>query len=188
MSAPALPDFQGTIRLSQGSLDSAALSECHGVLCGVICRESGGTANNAMHHLAALNLLVDPSAELSAVFSDLFEIIARQLEDEEMGFVLWQPDDDELLEERTICLAHWCEGFLAGLASRGEFEALSDEAAEAIDDLQQIAGAELTGLEGEEQDSEDDETALTEIIEYVRVVALMMREEFRGPRSDEVIH
>jgi len=188
MSAPALPDFQRTIRLSQGNLDSASLTECHGVLCGVICRESGGTANNFMHHLVALKLLEKPSPALEAAFTELFEITAKQLEDEEMGFALWLPDDDELLEERTICLAQWCEGFLAGLASRGEFEALSDEAAEAIDDLQQIACAELSALESDTQDNEDDEAALAEIIEYVRVVALMMREEFRGPGTEDLIH
>lgn len=188
MSAPALPDFQRTIRLSQGNLDSATLAECHGVLCGVICRESGGTANNYVNYLAALNLVVDPSPAMDAVLTELFEITARQLEDEEMGFALWLPDDDELLEERTICLAQWCEGFLAGLASRGKLEPLSDEAGEAIDDLQQITRAELTVLESEKPDSEDDEAALAEIVEYVRVVALMMREEFRGPGSDDMIH
>ena len=38
MSAPALPDFQRTILLSQGNLDAAELAECHGVLCGLLCR------------------------------------------------------------------------------------------------------------------------------------------------------
>jgi len=112
----------------------------------------------------------------------------QQLADEDMGFTLWLPDDDEPLEERTICLAHWCLGFLAGLASGGQFEALSDEAGEAMEDLQQIATAELTASEHSEEDSEDDEAALVEIIEYVRVVILMMREDFRGPRSDDAIH
>jgi len=37
-------------------------------------------------------------------------------------------------------------------------------------------------------DSEDDEAALVEIVEYVRVVTLMMREDFRGPGSDDAIH
>ena len=61
-------------------------------------------------------------------------------EDEEFGFVLWLPDDEESLEERTIALAQWCSGFLAGLASGGQLDALSEEAKEAIEDLQQIAG------------------------------------------------
>jgi uncharacterized protein YgfB (UPF0149 family) len=98
------------------------------------------------------------------------------------------PDDDELLEDRTIALAQWCGGFLAGLASGGEFEVLSEEGREAIDDLQQIARAELTAPEGEGPDNEEDEVAFTEIVEYVRVVTLMMREDFRGPGADDPIH
>ena len=38
------------------------------------------------------------------------------------------------------------------------------------------------------EESEEDETAFMEIVEYVRVVALMMREDFRGPAGDEAIH
>jgi uncharacterized protein YgfB (UPF0149 family) len=79
-------------------------------------------------------------------------------------------------------------GFLTGLASGGQFETLSEEASEAIEDLQQIARAELTAAENGVADNEDDEQALAEIIEYVRIVALMMREDFRGPGSNDAIH
>jgi hypothetical protein len=33
MSTPALPDFERTIQLDQGNLDTASLAESHGVLC-----------------------------------------------------------------------------------------------------------------------------------------------------------
>jgi uncharacterized protein YgfB (UPF0149 family) len=188
MSAPALPDFQHTIRMSQGNLDAAELAECHGILCGLLCRESAETASDFMHHLAAFQLVVDPGDAISAALTEVFESTVQQLADEDMGFSLWLPDDDEPLEERTICLAQWCLGFLAGLASGGQFETLSDEAREAMEDLQQIANAELTAPEHCENDSEDDEAALVEIIEYVRVVTLMMREDFRGPGSNDAIH
>jgi uncharacterized protein YgfB (UPF0149 family) len=188
MSAPALPDFQRTIRLSQGNLDAAELAECHGVLCGLLCRELARTANDYIQHLLALKLLVQPGDAVDAVLGELFESTVQQLADEEMGFALWLPDDEEPLEERTIALAKWCMGFLTGLASGGEFDALSVEASEAIEDLQQIAHAELTAAESGVDDNEDDEEALTEIIEYVRIVALMMREDFRGPGSSDAIH
>lgn len=42
------------------------------------------------------------------------------------------------------------------------------------------------GQDGEE--SEEDENAFVEIVEYVRIVALMMREDFRGPGQHEAIH
>ena len=188
MSAPALPDFQRTIRISQGNLDAADLAECHGVLCGLLCRESAETANEYMQYLMALQLVVQPGHALDAILVEAFESTVQQLADEDMGFALWLPDDDESLEERTIALAQWCSGFLAGLASGGQFDTLSEEASEAIEDLQQIASAELTASNNEAEDNEDDEEALTEIIEYVRVVTLMMREDFRGPGSDDAIH
>jgi uncharacterized protein YgfB (UPF0149 family) len=188
MSAPALPDFERTIQLDQGNLDTAGLAECHGVLCGLVCRNSGGTANDFLHYLAQLQLLVNPGAALGAALTVAFESTVQQLADEDMGFELWLPDDDGLLEHRIIALAQWCSGFLAGLASGGQFEVLSEEGSEAIDDLQQIARAELTAPEGEGMDSEEDEVAFTEIVEYVRVVTLMMREDFRGPGAHDPIH
>ena len=188
MSVPSLPEFERTIRLSQGNLDAAELAECHGLLCGLLCRETSGTANDFMSHLAAMQLVVTPGAALEAVLTEALESTAQQLEDEEFGFVLWLPDDEEPLEERTIALAQWCSGFLAGLASGGQLDALSKEAKEAIDDLQQIARAEISAPGEGAGESEEDEVAFTEIVEYVRVVALMMREDFRGPGQDEAIH
>jgi len=111
-----------------------------------------------------------------------------QFDDEEMGFALWLPDDDEPLEERTAALARWCSGFLAGLGSAGQLDALSSEAREAIGDLQEIARAELATPDEEGPANNEDESAYAEIVEYVRVVALVLREDFRGPRAGEPIH
>ncbi len=188
MSAPSLPDFERTIQLSQGNLDAAELAECHGLLCGLVCRESSYDAGDYLHQLAAMQLVVKPGAALHATLIDAWESTLRQMDDEEFGFSLWLPDDDESLEERTIALAQWCSGFLAGLATGGQLDSLSEESKEAIEDLQQIARAELSSPAGDTGESEEDETAYAEIVEYVRVVALMMREDFRGPDQDEAIH
>ncbi len=59
MSAPSLPDFERTIRLSQGNLDAAELAECHGLLCGLLCRETDTTASDFMQHLAAMQLVTE---------------------------------------------------------------------------------------------------------------------------------
>ncbi len=188
MSAPALPDFEHTIQLGQANLDAGGLAECHGVLCGLVCRKPGGSASGFLHHLEQLKLLVNPDAALAVALTEAFESTVRQLADEDMGFELWLPDDDDLLEDRTIALARWCSGFLAGLASGGPFDMLSEEAREAIDDLQQIARAELTVPEDLGQECEEDEVAFTEIVEYVRIVTLMMCEDFCGPGVDDPIH
>ena len=188
MSSPPLPDFDRTLKLGKGSLDEAELSESHGLLCGLICCRAADTAADFIDHLAAMQLLPEPGGPLVSVMNELWDRTARQLEDEEMGFELWLPDDDEPLEERTLSLAQWCSGFLAGLGAGGQLDHLTEEAREAIGDLQQIARAELAALPGEDGDRQEDEEAFTEIVEYVRIVAMTMREEFRGPGENEPIH
>ena len=188
MSAPALPDFEQTLQLCGGVLDAAELAECHGLLCGLVCRESSRTAGEFLEQLSAMELVVSPDRALHAALAQLWRSTTGQLEDEDLGFRLWLPDDDESLERRTAALAQWCSGFLAGLGSAGQLDVLSAEAREAIADLQEIARADLSA-EGEAgREGEDDEVAYAEIVEYVRVVTLMMREDFRGPKGGEVIH
>jgi uncharacterized protein YgfB (UPF0149 family) len=188
MSVPSLPDFDRTLQLGNGSLDAAELAECHGLLCGLVCRESSLSARDYLRQLAAMRLVVEPGQALHAALAEAWASTVAQFADEDLGFALWLPDDDEPLEERTMALARWCAGFLAGLGSAGEFDALSDEAREAIGDLQEIARAELSAEPGDPQQSEADEGAYAEIVEYVRVVALLMREDFRGPGEHEAIH
>lgn len=188
MSAPSLPDFERTMRLSQGNLDAAELAECHGLLSGLLCRRTDSTASDFMHHLAAMQLVIDPGGALGSALTEAHESTARQLADDEFGFELWLPDDEEPLEERIIALGQWCSGFLAGLASAGQLDALSEEGQEAIEDLQQIARAEMSSQAADADENEEDEAAYVEIVEYVRIVALMMREDFRGPDRDEAIH
>jgi uncharacterized protein YgfB (UPF0149 family) len=194
MSAPSLPDFDRTLQLSRGMLDAAGLAECHGLLCGLACHESRLSVGEFLQHLAAMQLVVSPGQALHAVLVETWESTLAQIKDEEFSFALWLPDDDEPLEERTVALARWCSGFLAGLGSGGQLDALSAEAREAIGDLQEIARAEPTPHDGsgsvdaEESLQEEDEAAYAEIVEYVRVVALMMREDFRGPGEHDAIH
>ena len=102
MTVPSLPDFERTIRLSQGNLDAAELAESHGLLCGLLCREASGTASDFLGHLGAMQLLVNPASALEAVMEEAFESTRRQLEDEEFGFTLWLPDDDDVLQIESI--------------------------------------------------------------------------------------
>ena len=115
MSASSLPDFDHTLRLSQGSLDAPDLAECHGLLCGMVCRESSRTPRDFLDQLSAMELVVRPGQALNAALADAWRSTVEQLADEDMGFTLWLPDDEEPLEDRTVALAQWCSGFLAGL-------------------------------------------------------------------------
>ena len=115
MSSSTLPDFEETVRLSQGLLDSAELAECHGLLCGLLCNGVAGSVDDYLDQLAAMRLLTTPEPALANVMADAWAATRSQMDDEDLGFSLWLPDDDEPLEERTVSLGQWCSGFLAGL-------------------------------------------------------------------------
>ena len=77
---------------------------------------------------------------------------------------------DPASPERADALLAWCRGFLGGFGlSAGAEPDLSDEAAEALNDLAGIAATEL-----DEDEDDVDEESLTEIEEFVRVAALLL--------------
>lgn len=186
MIATQLPDFERTLALAQGNLQEAELAECHGVNCGLLCRLPDASLDAFLGLLDMLELVKTPAAALKLALEELLISTRAQLLDEELGFSLWLPNDDEMLEERTMALAQWCSGFLAGLGSSGDetLKALSDEANDALKDLQQISTADVADTD----ESEEDEIAYTEIVEYIRIAVLMIKEDLRGPEDQELIH
>jgi uncharacterized protein YgfB (UPF0149 family) len=191
MSVPQLPDFDRALALSQGNLDAAALAECHGVACGLLVRQPSSGTDAFLGLLDMLEIVHEPGGAIRGALADLFEAAGLQLADEDMGLQLWLPDDEEPLEFRTHALAQWCNGFLASIGSgRDErLQTLSDEAGEALADLREIALAEVESVEpDDEANLEDEEQAFAEIVEYIRVVVLTLREDLRGPVAGDSVH
>lgn len=186
MISTQLPDFEHTLALAQGNLEAPELAECHGIGCGLLCRLPDASLDAYMGLLDMLEVVKSPGNGLRLALEDLLNATGAQLSDEDMSFSLWLPNDEEILEERTLALAQWCSGFLAGLGSSGDetLKAMSDEANDALKDLQQISTADVTDT----TESEEDEIAFAEIVEYIRVVILMIREDLRGPDDQDLIH
>lgn len=186
MSTAELPDFEQSLALAQGNLAAAELAECHGITCGLLCRKHDASLDALIGLLDMLELVKTPGSGLKMVFEELLIASKAQLADEDMGFSLWLPRDEEMLEERTMALSQWCSGFLAGLGSSGDdtLGAMSDDANDALRDLQAISTADVTDT----TQSEEDEVAFAEIIEYIRIVTLMIREDLRGPDGLDSIH
>ncbi len=186
MSSAELPDFEHTLALAQGNLEAPDLAECHGITCGLLCRLPDASLDALIRLLDKLELVKSPGSGLKMVLEDLLNATRTQLADVEMGFSLWLPNDEEILEERTMALSRWCSGFLAGLGGSGDgpLHVMSDEANDALLDLRQISGADVTDTD----ESDEDENAFAEIVEYIRVVILMIREDLRGPGGQDMIH
>ncbi len=156
-------------------------SESHGVLSGLICMSR--TVNEAQW----LEQVFDEPApaghaaeECRRELCALGEAILAEMDAGDFSFQLLLPDDEEPLADRTEALGEWCQGFLAGLGLGGYREELqiSEEAREVVNDLSEISRAEFEFAENNQEDEQD----LAEVIEYVRMGALLLYEEL-GPHA-----
>lgn len=179
------PSYEQLATLLSVYGDAMSVSECHGLLCGMAsCDRSLDGASWATRMLSGdLDEAVESGAEADideadrATLKAFFEETLRQLSDEELGFQLLLPDDDEALEERTAALSDWCEGYLYGLGLGGikEFSGFSQEVQEFCGDL-----VEISRITFEEGDEGENDAAFFEIVEYVRMGALMVYDELGG--------
>jgi hypothetical protein len=157
----------------------ASPAEVHGIAAGLLC---AGVGDSWARWEAELleggvdgNVLAD---ECRHSLRRLHDATVAELDDADMGLTLLLPDDDRPLPERADALRDWCAGFLYGLGIAGipTDRALSAEGREALRDL-----TELTRLDAEHvADSEGEEGALTEIVEFVHVAVLLIREDLRA--------
>lgn len=155
-------------------------AELHGSLCGFL------SARGELVGLQWLDAVLDQPVSKALVDSERQVLAAltadthQALNEGEYSFNPLLPDDDSALSERVVALGQWCDGFVGGLGLGGmnRQHGLSATGEEAIDDLARIARTELTL----DDDSEGDEVAFAEVLEFVRIGAVLVYEELRaGP-------
>ncbi|MGP8588532.1 UPF0149 family protein, partial [Salmonella enterica] len=114
--------------------------------------------------------------ELAESLRKMHAATSDSLEDDGFLFQLYLPDGDDVsVFDRADALAGWVNHYLLGLGvTQPKLDKVTGEAGEAIDDLRNIA---QLGYD-EEEDQEELEMSLEEIIEYVRVAALLCHYNF----------
>jgi uncharacterized protein YgfB (UPF0149 family) len=156
-------------------------AEYHGALCGALCVQASEEVE--------LDRVV-PSEDGHAPFGDapahqalerVRDESIQALESSDAIFMPLLPEDSAKLEERARALASWCEGFLYGLASRGNLDlgAASPEVREMVSDLVQFSHA----TSSDDGDEEIEENAYAELVEYIRVGAQLIFMELRPPEA-----
>lgn len=153
---------------ARGVGQSAA--EIHGAVTGWICA-GARWEEDARNRLVTEYLGLGQTDSLQAVLDRLHTHAIAGLEDDTFAFRLLLPDDDASLNERSAAAGDWCRGFLAGFGMAGRFreEELPAEVSEIFNDIARIAM-----LSEEVPDDDDNEADLTEIIEYIRMSAVMV--------------
>lgn len=115
----------------------------------------------------------DLSGTDQAILERLFEATRLQLDEFDFSFDLLLPEDEAALIERAAALSAWCEGFLLGLGYGSKDAEWPGECTEILRDLVEISALDP------EASGEADEEAYSELAEYVRVGAQVIRSELQ---------
>lgn len=186
----SLPEFQNVNDTLERLGAEIRASECHGLLCGLLCTDSAQLVKKKWR-VALLEVDLSPGktalAEFDSMIDELHQETVRQINHETLNFHLLLPAEADSLAIRTDSLASWCQGFIYGLGLGGINEKTQQQgdAFELIRDFAEISKA------GYNEDDPDDEEAdaFSEIEEYVRVGVLLINEELQPIKQQApVVH
>ncbi len=168
--------LENALTRAEASTDAA---ETHGLICGLLCAAGRLDENLWLGHVYdeppdSGNLAVQ---QANATLVQLAEATRASLFSPEMNLQLLLPDDDEPLGDRAEALAAWCDGFLSGLGLGGVTEE-SIRSAEVKEVLRDLADISRAGFDADDPDEEDEE-AYMQIVEYLRMGALLVSEELQ---------
>ena len=155
-----------------------AASECHGVLCGMLCSAKNFQVASWLRHTLGYQDDDIGLQELAAnpAMQALLGQTLQGLESSDFSFALLLPEDDCALALRVEALGGWCRGFLSGfgLSDLDQVKEMSEDTQDYLRDLLEIGKVDPQALE-----AEGDEASLFEVQEYARMGALLVHEEFR---------
>lgn len=170
MAGPHLANFD---RLNEffeqhGLLPNAA--EIQGMLTGMI---ASGAATEGQEWLLLLSDLANEGQKFDAALREkltqMYQDICAALRDPDLGYQPLLPSDHAPLYERLQALTGWVQSFLVGFGvNQVNLANVSDDLREAIEDLVEIAK-----LDVDIEEEEDAERAYFEILEYLRVSAIL---------------
>ena len=153
-------------------------SRLHGCLCGLLAAGAPGQPEAGLSLLGqALDLTL--YGELAGQVMQLYQVSAAALEDEEFDFHPLLPDDEVDIETRTVSVADWAGGFLAGFAQVNQAP-VGQDSSDILRDFAAIAEASVD----EDEDEEALESAFMEIVEYLRFASLNIFIDSRSQSSE----
>ncbi|MBV5308053.1 UPF0149 family protein [Chromatium okenii] len=160
-------------------------SEAQGMLCGLMCGGATDPLATWLTQLLPANDAVEiPFAHYHAALHPLVQTLGAALADTELRFELGLPDDDHPLPERAVALYDWVRGFLFAIGVLGVAERdLPEQMREILHDFTELTRIDLDALD----DDEDNEQALADVIEFVRVAALLIHDECALPHINSVV-
>lgn len=145
-------------------------AEVHGVISGLL---SCGLEIESKEYLALLSDVFNEgqsfSGELKTFLSSMYTHVSTQLNDKELQFELYLPEEEETLSDQANAVIAWISGFLLGFGlKQKDYGRLSADVKEVIQDF-----TEISKLDTHFDETDEDVQALYEIVEYVRISTLL---------------
>ncbi len=163
MTDTSLPTYAKVLSEIERSQLAVDAPELHGSLSGFLCAGGEASPSDWLRQLALEGVAGD-------ALQQFYRATSEQLQSPDFGFELFLPAEEQPLAQRADALVAWCRGFLGGFGLvAGSSNELTDESAEALDDLGRIASSAFSY-----DDPDADEAALAEVVEFVRVAALLL--------------
>lgn len=164
--------FETILEALGNEQDSA---EIHGLLTGYLCAGVDLRADNwyqILHVIPADQSLERIRHEHLQWLMALFEYTSKTLRDSNFDFNILRPSDESALSLRLFCLGRWCQGFVFGVNILGSALSarLGKESQECLEDMEKIIAID----EEAECPAEEGEADYTQLVEYVRMVAIMI--------------
>jgi len=163
-------------------------AELHGLLTGQL---ASGVRADAEAWLAMVVAHLDVQEleddDDKAELVGLYDVALAQLMAADFSFQLLLPEDDTELAGRTDSLGAWCSGFLSGFGLGFDIgkQKLSSEITDSMEDLASIAQVSFDEDGGDdEQKGDGAEKSYIELVEYVRLAAMMVFAEFNLPADN----
>ena len=172
-----LPSYE-ELNIALESIDfGKRISELHGFLCGAIALDISYPLHTSIATLAPDLGNVTMNNDIGELLENVYASVRAQMTDPVLQLELLLPDSDNTnLTNRVTALASWCDGYLFGLANAGlkENTSLPEDTGEILLDLTRISQ-----LHGADTGEEDEEISFNELLEYVRMSALLVAEELQ---------
>ena len=160
-------------------------AEIQGIFCGML---GGGMSLECREWQEAIADFINQGetlpAEIQEQFNQLYDSTCQQLIESDFALVLCLPDDAAPINDRGQALLSWVQGFMLGFGlHQDDLTNCSDDFKEGLEDF-----AEIARMDEEMIENEESEQALFEVLEYVRVTAMLCFNELGKSPEEQQSH
>jgi uncharacterized protein YgfB (UPF0149 family) len=171
VKASILPAYEVLDKeLSTKELSDLAITpaEIDGIVCALICLNKPCTLIELKSYFIKS---IDINKKLSTLLEHVIDYTAAKVTSLDFDFQILLPSEEESLVNRSEALSSWCQGFVLVLKQTAtDIRELSSDSQDAIKHMMAIAQLDQAAVSIQEED----ERAYVEIVEYLRMVVLMI--------------